>query len=92
MRRIAKAVVLVGGAFLLVRLLVARLKPHERLMVRCERMFEEMPEDFPPKRIMRGVDEIRANTARTRELLEVREAGESGTTGQTSSAEAVHAT
>jgi hypothetical protein len=92
MRRTAKAFALVGGAVLLARVLVARLKPHERLMARCEQMFQEMPEDFPPKRIMRGVDEIRANSARTLELLEEREAKEPGTAGQASSAEAVHAT
>ena len=40
-------------------------------------MFQEMPEDLPPKRIMRGIEEIRADTARTRELLEGRKsAGE----------------
>ncbi|HET9324532.1 MAG TPA: hypothetical protein VFO03_11700 [Gaiellaceae bacterium] len=32
-----------------------------------------MPDTFPPKRMMRGIEEIRANTARTLELLEERE-------------------
>jgi len=35
-------------------------------------MFEHMPEDFPPKRMMGGIEEIRANTTRILELLEER--------------------
>jgi hypothetical protein len=42
-------------------------------MVGCERMFEQMPDDFPPKRMMRGIEETRANSARTLALLEARE-------------------
>ena len=51
-------------------------------MARCERMFEQMPDDFPPKRVMRGIEEIRVNTARTFELLEGRKqaAGEAAST------------
>jgi len=74
MRRIAKAAVLIGGGVLAARALAPRL--HERMMATCERMFEQMPDDFPPKRMMRGVEEIRANTALTLELLEERERAE----------------
>jgi len=35
-------------------------------------MFEHMPEDFRPKRMMGGIEEIRANTTRILELLEER--------------------
>ena len=77
MKRIATAAALTGVGVLLARAIVLKLKLHERLMVKCERMFQEMPEDLPPKRIMRGIEEIRADTARTLELLEERKsAGE----------------
>lgn len=35
-------------------------------------MFDQMPDDFPPKKMLGGIEEIRANIARTLELLEVR--------------------
>ena len=77
MKRIAAAAALTGMGVLVARAVVPKLKLHERLMARCERMFQQMPEDFPPKRMMRGIEEIRANTARTVDLLEEREpAGE----------------
>ena len=90
MKRIATAAALTGVGVLVARAIVPKLKLHERLMARCERMFQEMPDDLPPKRIMRGIEEIRADTARTRELLEERErAGEAGPPGKFSSTEAV---
>ena len=84
MRRIARAAALTGASVLVARAeILSKPKLHERLMARCERMFQEMPADFPPKRIMRGIEEIRADTARTRELLDERErAGEAGPPGQ----------
>ena len=45
---------------------------HVRLMARCEAMFEQMPDSFPPKRMMEGVEELRGSTARIVELLEAR--------------------
>ena len=65
--------ILIVGAFVAAGVVVARArlpKLHERLMARCEAMFERMPDTFPPKRMMRGIEEIRVNTARTVELLE----------------------
>jgi hypothetical protein len=68
-------VALTVGGVLVARALAPKL--HERLMAGCERMFEQMPDTFPPKRMMRGIEEIRANSARTLALLEAREpAGE----------------
>jgi hypothetical protein len=61
---------LTGVGVVVARLLAPKL--HARMLAACERMFEQMPNDFPPKRMMRGIDEIRANTARTLELLEQR--------------------
>lgn len=31
----------------------------ERAMRKCEEMFDHMPEGFPPKRMMRGIEEMR---------------------------------
>jgi hypothetical protein len=73
MRRIAIRAAFVGVGVLVVRRLAPKL--HERCLAACERMFEQLPEDFPPKRMMRGIDEIRGNTARTLELLEEGEEG-----------------
>lgn len=45
-------------------------KLRERCAAGCERMLERMPEDFPPKRMLRGIEDLRADTARIIELLE----------------------
>jgi hypothetical protein len=66
MRRIATAAVLAGVGVLLARALGPRL--HQRLLAHCEHMFDQMPDSFPPKRMMRGIEETRANTSRTLEL------------------------
>jgi hypothetical protein len=69
-----RRIVIVGGAaavgFLIVRAIVPKLR--DRVMTRCEGMFEQMPEEFPPKKMMRGIDEISNKTARILELLEAR--------------------
>jgi len=78
MRRRAIGAALTGVGVLVARALAPKL--HARLMAGCERMFEQMPDTFPPKRMMRGIEEIRANSARTLALLEAREqAGEAET-------------
>lgn len=46
---------------------------HARLTAGCERMFEQMPDAFPPKRMLRGIEETRANSERMLALLEARE-------------------
>ena len=68
MRRIAIGVAAVGGVLVVARVLAPKV--HARMLAACQGMFENMPEDFPPKRIMRGVEETRENTARILELLE----------------------
>jgi hypothetical protein len=63
------------GAFVGVGILIARArvpKLHERLMARCEAMFERMPDTLPPKKMMRGIEETRVKTGRILELLETR--------------------
>jgi hypothetical protein len=90
MRRLEKVAAFTGVSVLVVRAIVLKLNLHERAMAACEGMFEQMPEDFPPKRMMRGIEEIRANTARTLELLEKRgPARETEPPGEVSSTEAV---
>jgi hypothetical protein len=42
----------------------------ERAMRRCEQMFDRMPEEFPPKRMMRSIEEIRAQSTRILDRLE----------------------
>jgi hypothetical protein len=69
-RRIAAGAALVGAAALVLRALAPKL--HARMLAACEHMFDEMPDTFPPKRMLRGIDEIRVNSARTVELLEER--------------------
>lgn len=70
MRRIAIALAFVGGAAIVARALMPKL--HARMMAACKGMFDQMPEDFPPKKMLGGIEEIRANTARGLELLEER--------------------
>src|SRR5215211_6844597 len=71
MRRRAIGAALTGVGVLVARALAPKL--HARLMAGCERMFEQMPGTFPPKRMMRGIEELRATSARTLALLEARE-------------------
>ncbi|HEU6446663.1 MAG TPA: hypothetical protein VFL61_16550 [Gaiellaceae bacterium] len=88
MRRIAIGAALTGVGLLVARVLAPKL--HARLLAGCERMFEQMPDDLPPKRMMRGIEEIRANTARALELLEERkEAGQAEPHGEGASTRAV---
>lgn len=70
LRRWATAVALCVGV-VVARALAPRL--HARLTVACERMFERAPETFPPKRMLRELEGIRATSARTLALLEARE-------------------
>jgi hypothetical protein len=70
MRRIAIIGALAGVGILILRSQMPKLQ--ERVMAHCEGMFERMPDTFPPKTIMRDIDEIRATTARIEHMLEVR--------------------
>lgn len=89
MRRFVILGALVGVGILALRTRVPKL--HERLMARCEGMFDRMPDSFPPKQMLRGIDEIRANTARILELLETgKHEGNESEVLDSSSAETVH--
>jgi hypothetical protein len=89
MRRILVFGALVGLGILIVRARAPKL--HERLMARCEGMFERMPDTLPPKKMMSGIEEIRVTTARILELLEARkDEADKPEVPDASLAEAVH--
>jgi hypothetical protein len=89
MRRIVIVGALVGFGVLVVRLRAPKL--HERVMAHCEGMFERMPDTFPPKKMMRGIEDIRVKTTRILELLEAdKEAADKPQLPDASSVEAVH--
>ena len=62
------------GTLVAIGLVIARRGAglHERLMARCEAMFERAPDTFPPKRAIRDIEDIRADTSRILALLEAR--------------------
>lgn len=70
MRRIAISAAVIGGVVVAARVLAPKL--HARMLATCEGMFERTPENFPPKRMLGGIEEIRANTTRILELLDER--------------------
>lgn len=45
----------------------------ERAMRKCEQMFDRTPEDFPPKRMLHGIEEIRAQNTQILRQLEQEE-------------------
>ena len=71
MRRIAILGAVVGAAVLVVRGRGAKLP--ERVMAHCGAMFEHMPDTFPPKKMMRGIEEIHDKTDQILGLLEAKE-------------------
>jgi hypothetical protein len=70
MRRLVIGAAVVGGVVVAARALGPKM--HSEMLAKCQGMFEQMPEDFPPKRIMGGIEEIRANQTRILELLKER--------------------
>lgn len=72
MRNVFIGVAVIGMAAYAARRMGSRLG--ERAIRECETMFEHMPEDYPPKRMVRGIDEIREqNTRILRQLQELEE-------------------
>lgn len=70
---------LAAGGVLGARVLGPKLR--ERGIRGCAEMFDRMPDEMPPKRIMRGIEDIREQNARILRLLEERDAGPSGASG-----------
>ncbi len=71
MKKLLASAVLVGACVYAVR----RFGPSlgNFAMRLCEQMFEQMPDDFPPRRMMRGIDEIREQNTRILHQLERQE-------------------
>jgi hypothetical protein len=68
--------VLIGAAVLAAALAALRhFGPAlgERAMRKCEQMFDRMPEDFPPKRMQRGIEQIREQNTQILRRLEQEE-------------------
>ena len=59
---------MIGGLALLARRFGPRIR--ERCLAACERMLDEMPDSFPPRRMMISLDAISAQNERVIELLE----------------------
>ena len=71
MKKLFVGAALVGGGVYAVRRFGPALG--EFAMRHCEQMFEQMPDDFPPKRMMRGIEEIREQNTRILHQLEEQE-------------------
>lgn len=74
MRRIAISAAVIGGLVIAARALAPKL--HARMLAACKAMFEQMPDDFPPRRMLGGIEDIRTNTTRILGLLEESEQAE----------------
>ena len=64
----ALALTIVGGLVLLARRFAPLIR--ERCTTACEHMLDEMPDSFPPRRMMISLDAISAQNERVIELLE----------------------
>jgi hypothetical protein len=72
-----KKVMVAAGVLVLALTALRRFGPTlgKRAMTKCEEMFDRMPEDFPPKRMMHAIDEVRDQNLRIlRDLEEERTA------------------
>ncbi len=79
MRRLVVFTACVAGMFLAIRKMAERGNPAlgERCSEMCDRMLANMPESFPPNRMMADLETLKEQTARILEVLEER-VGEDG--------------
>jgi hypothetical protein len=72
MRRLIIFTVLAAGMFLAMRKIAQRGGPAmgERCSEMCDRMLANMPESFPPNRMMADLETLKKQTARILEELE----------------------
>ena len=72
MRRFIIGTVLAAAIVLLMRKMVGGAAPvmRERCAEACERMLANMPESFPPNRMMADLDELKEQTSRILDILE----------------------
>ena len=68
MRRLIIGAAVLAGAVLAARRFAPGLA--KSAMAHCEAMFEHMPEDFPPTRMMNSIEEIRRQNERILQRLE----------------------
>ncbi len=75
MRRLIIFAVLVAGVFLVIRRMAESAGPamRERCSEMCDRMLANMPESFPPNRMMADLESLKEKTARILEMLEERQ-------------------
>ena len=75
MRRIILGVLAATGMFLVMRKMAERAGPAmwERCSEMCDRLLANMPESFPPNRMMADLDSLKEKTARILDVLEERE-------------------
>ena len=73
MKRLIIFAVLAAGMFLAMRKLAGRAGPamHELGSEMCDRMLANMPESFPPNRMMADLESLKEQTARILEKLEI---------------------
>jgi hypothetical protein len=74
-RRLLIFAVLAAGMVLAMRMIAERAGPamRARCSEMCERMLANMPESFPPNRMMADLEALKGQTARILEVLEERE-------------------
>ena len=75
MRRLLIFAVLAAGMFLAMRTMAERAGPvmRERCSEMCDRMLANMPESFPPNRMMADLETLKEQTTRILEVLEERQ-------------------
>ncbi len=75
MRRLPIFAVLAVGMFLAMRKIAERAGPAmgERASEMCDRLLANMPESFPPNRMMADLEALKEQTARVLKMLEERE-------------------
>jgi hypothetical protein len=75
MRRLIIWMVLAAGMFLAMRKMAGKAAPamRARCSGMCDRMWANMPESFPPNRMIADLEILKEQTARILEVLEERE-------------------
>lgn len=72
MKRLIILTVLAAGMFLVIAKLAGKTGPvmRERCSEMCHRMLANMPDSFPPNRMMADLESIKTQTARILEVVE----------------------
>jgi hypothetical protein len=73
-KRVVVFIMIVAGISLAVRKIAGGAGPEmrERCAEMCDRMLDNMPESFPPNRMMADLEALKERTARILEVLEER--------------------